>query len=396
MLNPSYDQLRDNPFRRLAELIVDITPRSNEPPIMLSIGEPQGQPPALLAETLAKNSHLWNRYPPPNGTPELRQAAKAWLDRRYRLPAGMIDADRNIVPVPGTREPLFMTGLVAVPDKKNGVTPAVVLPNPLYHVYTGAAIASHADPVYLPATRATGFLPDLDAIDRATLERTALMYVCSPSNPQGAIASLDYLKKAIGLARHYDFLLAVDECYAEIYDRRQPPGTLEACRELGGSLDRVIVFHSLSKRSSAPGLRSGFIAGDPAFAARYAMLVSYGGTPMPLPIAAAATALWQDDDHVEGTRAQYRANFDVAEKYLGAHPGFFRPEAGMFLWLEVGDGPGTAKRIWAETGVKTLPGAYMAKTGADGVNPGGPYLRVALVYDPATTEAALRRMAKIL
>ncbi|MSP88886.1 MAG: aminotransferase class I/II-fold pyridoxal phosphate-dependent enzyme [Alphaproteobacteria bacterium] len=396
MLNPRFDALRDHPFRRLNELVADIVPRTNEAPILLSVGEPQGQPPALLAETLAKNAHLWNRYPPANGTPELRQAIKAWLIRRYGLPDAMIDADKHIVPVPGTREPLFMLGQTVVPERKNGQVPVVLMPSPLYHIYIGAAISSHAELVFLPATRANGFLPDLDAVDPAVLARTALMYVCSPANPQGTIAPLDYLKKAIKLARQYGFLVAVDECYCEIYDKHAPPGALEACRDLGGGLDHVVVLHSLSKRSSAPGLRSGFIAGDAELMARYFLMVSYGGVPLPLPIAAASAALWNDESHVPPTRAVYRANFDLAEKHLGKCPGFFRPEAGMFLWLDVGDGPATAKRLWAEAGIKTLPGAYMARADANGVNPGGPYLRVALVYDSATTDMALQRMARVL
>ncbi|MBM3598611.1 MAG: aminotransferase class I/II-fold pyridoxal phosphate-dependent enzyme [Alphaproteobacteria bacterium] len=396
MLNPRHDAMRDHPFRRLAELIANVTPRSNEPHVMLSVGEPQGQPPPLLAETLARNSHLWNRYPLPQGTAELRQAAKAWLDRRYHLPPAMVDPEKHVVPVPGTREPLFMTGLIAVPEEKNGQRPAVLIPNPAYHIYTGAALASQGEAVYLPVTREAGFLPDLAAIDTQLLERTALMYLCSPSNPQGAIASRDYLKSAVQLARRYDFWLAVDECYCELYDKEPPPGVLEACRDLGGGMERVIVFHSLSKRSSAPGLRSGFLVGDASFIQRYILMFSYGGTPLALPVQAASAALWNDEEHVQETRALYRANFAVSEQVLGRHPGYFRPEAGMFLWLEVGDSPAVTKRLWAETGIKTLPGAYMAKPGPDGTNPGAPYLRIALVYDPATTESALRRMAKAL
>ncbi|MBM3570871.1 MAG: aminotransferase class I/II-fold pyridoxal phosphate-dependent enzyme, partial [Alphaproteobacteria bacterium] len=342
MLNPRHEAMRDHPFRRLAELIAGITPSSNEPPIMLSVGEPQGQPPALLAEALAHNAHLWNRYPQPQGTDELRQAAKGWLDRRYHLPSSMVDPDKHIIPVPGTREPLFMTALIAVPEQKNGKKPLILMPNPAYHIYTGAALASSGEAVYLPVSAETGFLPDLGAIDRSALERTSLMYLCSPANPQGAIASADYYKQAIGLARAHDFYLAVDECYAELYDRHPPPGVLEACRDLGGDLDRIIVFHSLSKRSSAPGLRSGFLAADPAFIQRYVLLFSYGGTPMPLPVQAASAALWNDESHVDDTRAAYRANFAVSEKVLGRHPGYFRPKAGMFLWLRVGDSPTVA------------------------------------------------------
>jgi N-succinyldiaminopimelate aminotransferase len=210
------------------------------------------------------------------------------------------------------------------------------------------------------------------------------------------VADLAYLKYAVRLARRHDFVLAVDECYTEVYDRQPPPGALEACAALGGGTDNVVVFHSLSKRSSVPGLRSGFVAGDPRLIEAFRRLRSFGGATVPLPVLAAATALWRDDDHVEQNRALYRAKFDLAERSLGNRFGFFRPEGAFFLWLEVGDGEEAARALWAKSALRVLPGAYMAQPDAFGVNPGAPFVRVALIEDLASTEEALRRLLKVL
>src|SRR5581483_11656752 len=243
------------------------------------------------------------------------------------------------------------------------------------------------DPVFLDATRENGFMPDLAAIPARTLERTALFYLCSPANPQGTVASLAYLQQAIRLARQYDFVLAVDECYAEIYDRVKPPGALEACAALGGGFEQVVVFHSLSKRSSAAGLRSGFIAGDPALIARFSHLRSYGGCQVPLPIQAGAAALWRDEAHVEENRARYRRKFDIAEAALGGRFGFYRPQGGFFLWLDVGDGEQAALRLWRDAAVRVLPGGYTARAADGRDNPGARYIRLAIVHEDAVLEA---------
>jgi len=269
------------------------------------------------------------------------------------------------------------------------------VPNPYYLVYAGGAAMAGAEVIYLDAAAETGFLPDLRAIKPAHLERCALFYLCSPANPQGAIADLDYLKAAIKLARDWDFVLAVDECYCEIYDRAPPPGALEACHALGGDLRNVLVFHSLSKRSSAAGLRCGFVAGDPELITRFQQLRSYGGAQVPLPLQAAATALWQDEAHVEENRALYRRKFDIAERVLAGKFGFYRPPGGFFLWLDVEDGERAAKALWREAGVRTLPGGYIAKSNGSG-NPGTRYIRVALVQDEATTAVGLERMLRVL
>jgi N-succinyldiaminopimelate aminotransferase len=394
MLNRRFAELNHYPFRRLAELIAGPAPATNEPPVDMSVGEPRHRPPAFLHEIVARNGEDWNRYPPLAGTPELRAACAAWLQRRYKLPAGMIDPETQIVSVAGTREGLFSAALVAISPANGGPPPLALMPNPFYQVYYGASICAGAEARFLPATKATGYLPDLEAIDEATLRRAEIFYLCTPANPQGAVADLTYLKRALQLARRHDFLLVVDECYAEIYSGSEPPpGALEAAAALGGVCDNLLVFHTLSKRSSAPGLRSGFAAGSKEAIATLVKLRSYNCAATPM---AAATALWQDEAHVVDVRAQYRAAFDAAERQLAGRFGFYRPAGGFYLWLDVGDGETATKRLWHEAGVKVLPGAYLTQPDPDGSNAGKPYIRVALVYDAATTEAALARMARVL
>jgi succinyldiaminopimelate transaminase len=395
-LNPLLDTLSDYPFEALRNLLNPVQPRVNDAPILMSLGEPQHQPPALLAETLAAHAHEWNKYPPMAGTAELRQAIAAWLSRRYRLPQGAVDPDRHVLSLAGTKEGLYLLSSLVVPREKRGARPVVLVPNPYYLVYNGAATMAGADAVFLDATRENGFLPDLAAVPSATLERAALFYLCSPANPQGTIAGPGYLKEAIRLAREYDFVLAVDECYAEIWDKKPPPGALEACAALGEGFRNVVVFHSLSKRSSAAGLRSGFVAGDPALIAQFRHLRDYGGCQVPLPVQAAATALWRDEVHVEENRVRYRRKFDIAEAALGGRFGFYRPAGGFFLWLHVGDGERAALRLWREAAIRVLPGGYTARAADGRENPGQRYIRLAVVHDEAVLEAAFARIARVL
>jgi aspartate/methionine/tyrosine aminotransferase len=390
-----------HPFTRLNALLQGLQLGDGRAaPLMFSVGEPQMAPPAFLDEVLTRHGALWSKYPLAQGTAEFRTAVTEWLIRRYGLRAGMIDPDRHVLPAAGSREALFMIALSAVAawtgERRSNDRPAVLMPNPFYHVYAGAASVAGAEPVFLPATAANGFLPDIERVPRQLLERTALVYVCSPANPQGAVASLDYLKRWIELARRHGFVVAFDECYAETYDRLPPPGGLEACAALGGDLHNVMVFHSLSKRSGVPGLRSGFVAGEARLIQRNTQLVNYGGVAVPYPILAASTALWREETHVEQGRQRYRANFDAAEVILGNRLGFSRPAGGFFLWLDVGDGEQAARRLWQEAGIRVLPGAYMAQPDAAGENPGRRYIRVALVYETATTADGLRRLADVL
>jgi succinyldiaminopimelate transaminase len=396
MLNPRLEALSDYMFRRLARLLEGVEPAADLAPIDLSIGQPMHPVPALLTDALHAHDHLWGRYPPVGGTSEFRAAVAAWLTRRYHLPDGALDPERHVLPCAGTKEALFLIAQAVVPERKAGRTPAVLLPNPFYNVYLGAAALAGAEPVLLSVSAATGHLPALEELEPELLERTAAFYLCSPANPQGVAADLGYLQRALELARRYDFALLVDECYAEIYARTAPVGALEAAATLDGRFDQVLVFHSLSKRSSAAGLRSGFVAGDPVLLAAFARLRSYGAAVQPLPVVAAATALWQDEEHVIANRALYQAKFDLAARCLGGNFDYVRPDGGFFLWLDVGNGEAVTRRLWAEAAVKVLPGAYLGRPDASGRNPGAGAIRVALVHDLETTEVALSRLVEQL
>ena len=269
----------------------------------------------------------------------------------------------------------------------------VLCPNPFYQIYEGAALLAGAQPIFVNTLPETDFEMDFDAISAAEWARVQLVFVCSPSNPTGKVMNLAAWQRLFELSDRYDFVIASDECYSEIWDTAPPPGTLEVA---GGRLDNLVVFHSLSKRSSVPGLRSGFVAGDPVIIKAFARLRSYGGAATPLPVLAAAAALWRDESHVEANRALYRAKFDLAERLLGGRFGFRRPPGGFFLWLDVGDGEVAALKLWRDAQIRVLPGAYLARAAGDGHNPGAPFIRVALVHDLDLTERALTRFAEIL
>ncbi len=397
MLNPRLESLRDYPFQRLRDLLDRDPPAAGRPVINLTVGEPQHAYPDLVAKAVAENAHLYGKYPPVLGTPDLRQAIADWLTRRYRLRAGTIDAERNVIPLGGTREGLFMIALALVPERKNGHPPAIVMPNPFYQVYAGAAVAAGAEPVFLPCLPERGFLPDLDALTPDLLARTVALYVCSPANPQGTVASLDYLKRVVRLAQQHDFVAVFDECYAEIYNDEAPAGGLEAA-EAVGSLDNVVVFHSLSKRSSVPGLRSGFCAGDAKIIAAFGKLRSYGAAGLSYPACAASAALWRDEAHVETNRTLYRRKFDAAQNIIGNRLGFYRPAGGFYLWLDVGDGEAAAQRLWREAALRVLPGRYLTRENGDdrALKAGQPYIRVALVESEDLTREAMNRLRDIL
>ena len=400
MYNSRLDGLTDYPFQRLTALLADITPGGDDdcPPIVMSIGEPQHAAPDLIHVELARHARDWNKYPPTGGTKAYRTAVAEWLTSRYALPEGWIDPDRNTLPVAGTREGLFMAAMLAVPPSDGAIAnaAAVLVPNPFYQVYVGAAVMAGAEPVFVPATRETGFQPDFSNLDAAVLDRTALAYVCSPANPQGSIATLSRLKKTIELARKHSFVIVSDECYSEIYADAAPPGLLEACAALGDDLSNVLVFNSLSKRSSVPGLRAGFVAGDPDLILRFMKLRSHGGAVQPLPVMAAATSLWKDERHVKSNRALYCRKFDDAADIFGSRFGFTVPEGGFFLWLDVGDGREAARALWQDGGIKVLPGTFLSRPDHSGADPCDRYIRVALVHDRITTETALSRMFEIL
>jgi aspartate/methionine/tyrosine aminotransferase len=392
--------MTDYPFTRLTALLGPFGARAGHRSLNLAVGEPQSAPPTMVAEAISRHAGDWGRYPPVDGTVAFREAVAAWLTRRYGLPPGMVDVDHAILPVQGTREALFQIAMVAAEDTGREA-PAVLIPNPSYATYGAAGFLAGAEVVPLASRRENGFLPDLDALGPELLARTALLYLCTPSNPEGAVATLDYLKQAVRLARRHGFVLAVDECYAEIWDRAPPAGTLEAAAALGEGeggdpLANIIVFHSLSKRSSAAGLRSGFIAGDRRVVAMMRRLRTYASSAPSLPILAASAELWADEDHAVAIRDAYRAKMDLAEAALTGLAGFHRPMGGFFLWLDVGDGESAARRLWHEAAIRALPGAYLGREDANGVNPGRSFIRLALVHDDAVLAPALARIADLL
>jgi aspartate/methionine/tyrosine aminotransferase len=390
-------RLIQSPFARVRDLLADIEP--GLPVIDMTIGEPRHPMPRLLKGALAEAYAGYAKYPPIQGTPELLAAIGGWIGRRYPSLGGVIDPARHVLPLNGSREGLF-TAIFPAMARKNGLSqPAVLMPNPFYQAYLAAALAGGAEPVFLPAEEVNGFLPDLDAVPAGIMERAAAFYLASPANPQGAVASLDYLRKTIELARAHDFILFADECYSEIYTGAPPPGALEAAHAHGGDFANVLVFNSLSKRSNAPGLRSGFIAGDPAFIAAFAKFRNVAAPQMPLPVQHASAALWSEETHVAESRALYAAKFAAAAEILKGKRSAAVPAGAFFLWPKVdhlGGGEAAAKTFWKECGVKVLPGAYLAQTDSRGRNPGEQYVRMALVDDLALTAEALERLASYL
>ena len=383
-----------SPFVRLTELIAGIEP--GKPPINLSVGEPQHPVPSFVGPVLAAHLAEFGRYPANKGIEPFRQAVAQWLGRRYALPRP-VDPDSEVLVLNGTREGLFLAAIAArrwVAPRL--ATPAMLIPNPFYAAYAAGTLAADCEPVYLPATRASGFLPDLDALDEPLLKRTVACYLASPSNPQGAVARRGYLERLAGLARRYGFLVFADECYCEIYSEHAPPGMLDAS---GRDFSNIAVFHSLSKRSNLPGLRVGFAAGDRRFLAAFLELRNIAAPQVPSPAQHVAIAAYGDETHVQDNRKLYAAKFDLADRIVGSRYGYRRPAGGFFLWLEVsaqGGSEAVTQRLWKEAGVRVVPGRYLAREQADGSNPGADYIRVAMVQDKAATAEALHRLVAVL
>ena len=362
------------------------------PAVHMTIGEPKHTFPAWVVDEITKHAAGFNSYPPNDGSTELRSAITGWITRRY---GAELDPDTQVMALNGTREGLYNAVMALCPETKNGARPAVLMPNPLYPVYMIAAISGDADPVLVPATAETGHLPDYASVGEDVLQRTAAAYVCSPANPQGAVASRDYWNSLFDLAEAYDFRVFADECYSEIYRDASPVGALQVAAERGMDLNRVVIFHSLSKRSNLPGLRSGFVASGDETMREIKQLRAYAGAPLPLPLQHAAAAVWSDEGHVEENRALYVEKYEIADCILGNVPGYVSPEAGFFLWLPVEDGEAAAVKLWRETGVRVLPGAYLAQE-VNGDNPGKTYIRVALVAPKNETTRGLEAIRDCL
>lgn len=358
----------------------------------MSIGEPKHPFPAFVPEVIAAHAAEFGKYPENDGAPGLLAANAAWLARRYGVTLNPVT---QLMALNGSREGLYNAAMALCPETKAGARPVVLIPNPFYQVYAVAALSVAAEPVFVPATRTTGYLPNFAAVPAHVLERTAIVYVCSPSNPQGAIADRHYWAELLRLAEKHDFRIFADECYAEIYRHDPPPGVLQVAAEVGADPERVLAFHSLSKRSNLPGLRSGFVAGGPQSIARIRRLRAYAGAPLPMPLQRAAEAVWADEAHVVENRRLYAEKFDLADRILGDVPGYLPPKAGFFLWLPVEDGEAAALKLWCDTGVRVLPGGYLGRE-VKGHNPGAGYIRVALVAPHSETERGLMLLRNCL
>ena len=369
-----FSQMPEYAFPRLRALLDGHQPGSD--PVMMSIGEPKHAFPDWVSDVVTAHAREFGKYPPNEGSPELLNAIAGWISRRYGVEVAL---DRQIMALNGTREGLFNACLALCPEKtSSGAQPAVLMPNPFYQVYAVAALAVGAEPVYVPATAETGFLPDYAALDAELLDRVEIAYLCSPSNPQGAVASREYLAQVIGLAERHDFYVFADECYSELYSEDAPPGALQVAKDMGVSPERVLAFNSLSKRSNLAGLRSGFVAGGPEAIARIKQLRAYAGAPLSLPLQRVAEKIWADESHVAHNRALYVEKYHLADDIFASVFGYQSPEAGFFLWLPVAEAEAATLKLWQETGVRVLPGSYLGRA-VNGVNPGDGYIRVALV-----------------
>ncbi|WP_406721418.1 MULTISPECIES: aminotransferase class I/II-fold pyridoxal phosphate-dependent enzyme [Thioclava] len=384
-----FSNLPEYAFPRLRTLLDSHQPGGEI--INMTIGEPRHAMPGFVGDVLAASVAEFGKYPANNGTPELLAAISAWIARRY----GVEVAEDRIMALNGTREGLFNAVLALCPETKRGKRPVVLIPNPFYQVYAIATMMIGAEPVFVPATAETGFMPDYRALPAEVLDRTAIAFICSPANPQGAVASRAYLADLLELAETHDFRVFADECYSELYRHDPPPGLIEVAQEVGADPERVVIFHSLSKRSSLPGLRSGFVAAGPKSMHYIRQLRAYSGAPLPQPLQRVAEKVWADEDHVIENRRLYQEKFDDAAVVFDGINSVTMPDAGFFLWLPVEDGEAAAMKLWRETGVRVLPGAYLSRE-VEGENPGRSYIRVALVAPREETRRGLTKLRDCL
>jgi N-succinyldiaminopimelate aminotransferase len=378
-MNPRLEALHAYPFERLARLKAGVTPPPALKHIAMSIGEPQHAPPQFLLETLRRSVDELGSYPATAGLPELRAACAQWLRRRYGLREGSVDPETMVLPVNGTREALFAFVQAAVHPGRESL---IVMPNPFYQIYEGAALLAGAQPFFMDTLPEADYLPDLAAVPEEVWRRCEVLFLCSPGNPTGAVLPLQFLRRALDLAERYDFIVASDECYADIYldEAAPPPGLLEASEARGGeAFARCVVFHSLSKRSSVPGLRSGFVAGDPAILKRFLLYRTYHGSAMPVPTQRASIVAWQDDAYAADNRRLYQEKFAHVLPILAPLLNVARPAGGFYLWPSVGgDDEQFVRELYARAHVTVLPGSYLARAHARG-NPGAGRVRISLV-----------------
>lgn len=393
-MNPSLGRLQPYPFERLRALLAGAQPPAGLPHISMSIGEPRHTPPQFVLDALTANLNTLSSYPSTAGVPQFRSAVAGWLTRRFRLPAGAVNADTMVLPVNGTREALFAFAQAVIDSAVDRSKDAlVVMPNPFYQIYEGAALLAGAEPWFMGNDKGNEHLPDLDGVPPEIWERCQLLFLCSPGNPTGAVANVDYLRRALQLAQRYDFVVASDECYSEIYldEANPPPGLLQAAVAAGHTnFERCVVFHSLSKRSSVPGLRSGFVAGDPALIKPFLLYRTYHGCAMPIHTQLASIPAWNDDEHVIENRRLYRRKFAEVLPILRTVLDVSAPDASFYLWPRVDNDERFTRELFERQHVTVLPGSYIARESALG-NPGRERVRISLVADvPECVEAARR------
>lgn len=395
-MNPHLAQLHTYPFEKLAQLKAGVKPPAALAHIAMSIGEPRHPPPPFVIEELRHRLTELGSYPTTLGLPLLREAAARWLERRFTLPTGAIDAAAMVLPVNGTREALFAIAQAIIDP---ATAPLVALPNPFYQIYEGAALLAGAEPWFMNTTAATRFLPDLDAVPASVWQRCQLLYLCSPGNPAGAVMSQAFLQHALQLAESHDFIIACDECYADLYldDATPPPSLLNAALSLGHDrFERCIVFHSLSKRSSVPGLRSGFVAGDPALLRQFLLYRTYHGCAMPLPTQYASAIAWNDDTHAAVNRASYREKFAQVLPILAGVLDVSAPAGAFYLWPQIGaDDARFTRELFGACNVTVLPGSYLARDTPAG-NPGQGRVRISLVPALGDCLEAAHRIRKFI
>ncbi len=395
-MNHALNQLQPYPFEKLRALLGGVTAAADKRAIALSIGEPKHSSPAFVKQALADNLDQMAVYPTTQGIPALREAIAQWCERRFQVPAGWLDPARHVLPVNGTREALFaFTQTVAQRD----VDGLVVSPNPFYQIYEGAALLAGTKPHYLPCLDQNGFNPDFDAVSADVWQRCQILFLCSPGNPTGALVPMPTLKKLIALADEYDFVIAADECYSELYfdEDTPPPGLLTACAELGRSdFKRCVVFHSLSKRSNLPGLRSGFVAGDADILKAFLLYRTYHGCAMPVQTQLASIAAWQDEAHVRANRDLYREKFDAVLDILTPVLDVKRPDGSFYLWAKVPmDDAQFCRELFEQEHVTVVPGSYLSRE-VDGLNPGAGRVRMALVAPLSECVEAAQRIRHFL
>ncbi len=397
-MNSRLASLQPYPFQKLAQLLEGVTPPKDKKPIRLSIGEPQHAAPAFVLEALKANLGGLSTYPVTKGALELRAAIAAWTNRRFDLHAAPLDPEKHILPVAGTREALFSIAQ-AVIDARGGEAPYVLSPNPFYQIYEGAALLAGAQPYFLNTVENNGYRMDFENVPREVWQRTQLVYLCSPGNPTGAVLNHDDFKRIIALSQQYSFVIASDECYSELYfDEAAPPiGLLEAAQKLGvKDYKNCLVFHSLSKRSNLPGLRSGFVAGDTALIEQYHQYRTYQGCALPPSTQTASIAAWNNEAHVLDNRNQYRAKFDAVLEILAPVLDVKKPDAGFYLWPRTPRDDATFTReLYERENVLVLPGSYLSRETRDG-NPGAGRVRIALVAPLAECVDGAKRIRHYL